>query len=157
MIERKGVIDGKGLKVAIVVSRFNEFITQRLLSGAVDCLVRHHVNQEDIEVFWVPGSLEIPAVAAQLVRSSVHNAIICLGAVIRGATPHFEYVASQVARAITSLSLQSKSPVVFGVITCDTIEQAIERAGTKSGNRGFDAAISAMEMASLYRSLQKTS
>ena len=157
MIERYGVIDGKGLKIAIVASRFNEFITQKLVSGAQDCLVRHNVNDKDIEVVWVPGALEIACVAGLLAEKRAHDAILCLGAVIRGATPHFDYVASQAARAITTVSLKSEVPVVFGVLTCDTIEQAIERAGTKAGNKGFDAALSAIEMVNLYRTLNKQS
>jgi len=154
MIERHGVIDGKGLKIGIVASRFNEFITQKLVSGAQDCLVRHNVNDKDIELVWVPGALEIATVAGLLAKKQAHDAIICLGAVIRGATPHFDYVASQAARAISTVSLKSEVPVVFGVLTCDTIEQAIERAGTKAGNKGFDAALSAIEMVNLYRTLR---
>ncbi|MBN2208308.1 MAG: 6,7-dimethyl-8-ribityllumazine synthase [Candidatus Coatesbacteria bacterium] len=157
MIEKYGVIDGKGLKVAIVASRFNEFITQKLVSGAQDCLVRHNVNDRDIEVVWVPGALEIAYVAGLLAEKKAHDAILCLGAVIRGGTPHFEYVASQAARAITTVALKSEVPVIFGVLTCDTIEQAIERAGTKAGNKGFDAALSAVEMVNLYRTLKKQS
>jgi len=157
MIEKYGVIDGKGLKIAIVASRFNEFITQKLVSGAQDCLVRHNVNDKDIEVVWVPGALEIACVAGLLAEKRAHDAILCLGAVIRGATPHFDYVASQAARAITTVSLKSEVPVIFGVLTCDTIEQAIERAGTKAGNKGFDAALSAVEMVNLYRTLNKQS
>ncbi|MCD6328712.1 6,7-dimethyl-8-ribityllumazine synthase [bacterium] len=153
MIERHGIIEGKGLKVAIVVSRFNEFITGRLVSGALDCLKRHNVSDDDIEVVWVPGALEIAGVAGLLSRRASHDAIICLGAVVRGSTPHFDYVASQAARGIASLAIQSKAPVIFGVLTCDTIEQAIERAGAKSGNKGFDAALSAIEMADLYKKL----
>jgi len=157
MIEKYGVIDGKGLKVAIVASRFNEFITQKLVSGAQDCLVRHNVNDKDIEVVWVPGALEIACVAGLLAEKRAYDAILCLGAVIRGATPHFDYVASQATRAITTVSLKSEVPVIFGVLTCDTIEQAIERAGTKAGNKGFDAALSAIEMVNLYRTLNKQS
>ncbi len=154
MIERHGVIDGKGLKIGIVASRFNEFITQKLVSGAQDCLVRHNVNDKDIELVWVPGALEIAGVAGLLAQKKAHDAILCLGAVIRGATPHFDYVASQAARAIATVSLKSEVPVIFGVLTCDTIEQAIERAGTKAGNKGFDAALSAIEMVNLYRTLR---
>ena len=155
MIERHGIIDGKELKIGIVASRFNEFITQKLVSGARDCLVRHSVNEQDIEVVWVPGALEIAGVAGLLAQKKAHDAIICLGAVIRGATPHFDHVASQAARAIATVSLKSEVPVIFGVLTCDTIEQAIERAGTKAGNKGFDAALSAIEMVDLYRTLSK--
>ncbi|MBN1592660.1 MAG: 6,7-dimethyl-8-ribityllumazine synthase [Candidatus Coatesbacteria bacterium] len=155
MIERHGLIDGKGLKVAIVAARFNEFITQKLVSGARDCLVRHGVRDEDIEVVWVPGALEIAAVAGILAKRKNHDAVLCLGAVIRGATPHFDHVSSQASRAISTLAMNSEIPVIFGVLTCDTIEQAIERAGTKAGNKGFDAALSAIEMADLYRNLTK--
>ena len=155
MIERHGIIDGKGLKIAIVASRFNEFITQKLVSGARDCLVRHSTGEQDIELVWVPGALEIASVAGLLAQKKAHDAIICLGAVIRGATPHFDHVASQAARAIATVSLESEVPVIFGVLTCDTIEQAIERAGTKAGNKGFDAALSAIEMVDLYRTLSK--
>ncbi len=154
MIERHGMIDGKELKIAIVASRFNEFITQKLMSGARDCLVRHNVDDKDIELVWVPGALEIASVAGLLAQKKAHDAIICLGAVIRGATPHFDHVASQAARAIATVSLKSEVPVIFGVLTCDTIEQAIERAGTKAGNKGFDAALSAIEMVNLYRTLR---
>jgi len=149
----KGKITGKGLRFGIVVSRFNEFITQKLLEGALDALLRHQAREEDIEVVWVPGSFEIPSLASRLARSKRFNAIICLGAVIRGATPHFELVATQVARGIAGLALKEEIPIIFGVITADTLEQAIERAGTKAGNRGWDAAISAMEMANLYREI----
>ena len=154
MIERYGVIDGKGLKIGIVASRFNEFVTQKLVSGAQDCLVRHNVADKDIELVWVPGVLEIASVAELLAQKKAHDAVLCLGAVIRGATPHFDYVASQTARAIATVSLKSEVPVVFGVLTCDTIEQAIERAGSKAGNKGFDAALSAIEMVNLYRTLR---
>ncbi|HHJ00686.1 MAG TPA: 6,7-dimethyl-8-ribityllumazine synthase, partial [Candidatus Aerophobetes bacterium] len=142
-----------GLRFGIVVSRFNEFITQKLLEGALDALLRHQVREEDIEVVWVPGSFEIPSLASRLARSKRFDALICLGAVIRGATPHFELVATQVARGIAGLALKEEIPIIFGVITADTLEQAIERAGTKAGNRGWDAAISAMEMANLYREI----
>jgi len=149
----RGKITGKGLRFGIVVSRFNEFITQKLLEGALDALLRHQVREEDIEVVWVPGSFEIPSLASRLARSKRFDALICLGAVIRGATPHFELVATQVARGIAGLALKEEIPIIFGVITADTLEQAIERAGTKAGNRGWDAAISAMEMANLYREI----
>lgn len=157
MIEKYGTIDGKGLKIGIVAARFNEFITQKLVSGARDCLVRHNVEEDNIEVVWVPGALEIATVARMLADKKTHDAIICLGAVIRGATPHFDYVSSQTTRAISTVALQSSIPVVFGVLTSDTIEQAIERAGTKMGNKGFDAALSAMEMVSLYKTLKERS
>lgn len=147
----EGKIDATGLKVAIVVSRFNEFITNKLLSGAVDCLKRNNADEENITVAWVPGSFEIPSVAKLLAMSNKYDAVICLGAVIRGSTPHFDYVAAEVSKGVASISLTSKVPVIFGVLTTDSIEQAIERAGTKSGNKGFDAAMSAIEMANLYK------
>jgi len=149
----KGKIEGKGLKFGVVVSRFNDFITQKLLEGAIDALMRHEVREEDIEVVWVPGGFEIPAAASRLIKDGNFDALICLGAVIRGDTPHYELISTQIAKGIANLSVQEKIPVIFGVITADTIEQAIERAGTKAGNRGWDAAISAMEMVSLYRQL----
>ncbi|HOS41101.1 MAG TPA: 6,7-dimethyl-8-ribityllumazine synthase [Spirochaetota bacterium] len=147
----EGKIDATGLKVAIVVSRFNEFITAKLLGGAVDCLVRNNANDDDITVVWVPGSFEIPPVTKRLAESGAYDAVICLGAVIRGSTPHFDYVAAEVSKGVAQISLQAKVPVIFGVLTTDSIEQAIERAGTKSGNKGFDAALSAIEMAQVFR------
>jgi 6,7-dimethyl-8-ribityllumazine synthase len=147
----EGKIDATGLKVAIVVSRFNEFITNKLLSGAVDCLKRNNADEDNITVTWVPGSFEIPSVARLLAMSNKYDAVICLGAVIRGSTPHFDYVASEVSKGVASISLTAKIPVIFGVLTTDSIEQAIERAGTKSGNKGFDAAMSAIEMVNLYK------
>jgi 6,7-dimethyl-8-ribityllumazine synthase len=151
----KGQITGKGLKFGIVISRFNEFITGKLLEGAMDALSRHGVEEEDIEVAWVPGSLEIAALAARLLKKKNFNALICLGAIIRGETPHFEVLSSQVTRAISGLSLTERIPIIFGLITADTLEQAMERAGTKAGNRGWDAAISAMEMVSLYEQIEE--
>ncbi len=149
----EGKIDATGLKVAIVVSRFNEFITNKLLGGAMDCLKRNNADEDSITVAWVPGSFEIPAVTRVLASSGKYDAVICLGAVIRGSTPHFDYVAAEVSKGIASISLSAKIPVIFGVLTTDTIEQAIERAGTKSGNKGFDAAMSAIEMANLYKQI----
>lgn len=149
----EGKIDATGLKVAIVVSRFNEFITNKLLGGAMDCLKRNNADENNISVAWVPGSFEIPAVAKIFAASNKYDAVICLGAVIRGSTPHFDYVASEVSKGVASISLSSKIPVIYGVLTTDTIEQAIERAGTKSGNKGFDAAMSAIEMANLYKQI----
>ena len=149
----EGVLLGKGLKFGLVASRFNEFITEKLLGGAQDALLRHGVNQEDIEVAWVPGSFEIPLVAKKLAQTKRYDAIICLGAVIRGGTPHFEYVAAEVSKGIAKVSLETGLPVTYGVITADTLEQAIERAGTKMGNRGFDAALTAIEMANLLKSI----
>ncbi len=149
----EGKLDASGLKVAIVVSRFNEFITQKLLGGALDCLKRNNADDENITVLWVPGSFEIPAAARKLSNAGKFNAVICLGAVIRGATPHFDYVAAEVSKGVAQVGMNSDIPVIYGVLTTDTIEQAIERAGTKSGNKGFDAALSAIEMADLYRQL----
>lgn len=149
----EGKIDATGLKVAIIVSRFNEFITNKLLGGAMDCLKRNNANEADITVAWVPGAFEIPAVAGMLAGSGKYDAIVCLGAVIRGATPHFDYVAAEVSKGIAAIGLNTKVPVIYGVLTTDTIEQAIERAGTKSGNKGFDAAMSAIEMVNLYRQI----
>ncbi|MFQ6066402.1 MAG: 6,7-dimethyl-8-ribityllumazine synthase [bacterium] len=151
----KGKIRGKGLRFGIIVSRFNEFVTQKLLEGALDALERHEVKEEDIEIIWVPGSFEIPALASRLAKKGRFSALICLGAVIRGDTPHFELVSSQVARGISTLALREEIPIIFGVITADNLEQAIERAGTKAGNRGWDAAVSAMEMVNLYQQVQK--
>ncbi len=149
----EGKIDATGLKVAIVVSRFNEFITNKLLGGAMDCLKRNNADEDNITVAWVPGAFEIPAVTRVLASSNKYDAVICLGAVIRGSTPHFDYVAAEVSKGVASISLNAKIPVIFGVLTTDTIEQAIERAGTKSGNKGFDAAMSAIEMANLYKQI----
>jgi 6,7-dimethyl-8-ribityllumazine synthase len=149
----EGKIDASGLRVAIIVSRFNEFITHKLLSGAVDCLKRNNADENAITVIWVPGSFEIPPVAKRTVETGKYDAIICLGAVIKGSTPHFEYVASEAAKGIAQVGLKSGIPVVFGVLTTDSIEQAIERAGTKSGNKGFDAAMSAIEMANIYKQI----
>lgn len=149
----EGMLLGKGLKFGIVVSRFNEFIAQKLLEGAQDALVRHGTAEADIDIAWVPGSFEIPLVAKKLAQSGRYDAIICLGAVIRGGTPHFEYIAAEVTKGIAGVNLETGVPVAYGVITTDTLEQAIERAGTKEGNKGFDAAVSAIEMANLVKSL----
>lgn len=149
----EGALVGKGLKFGIVVSRFNDFITRHLLDGAQDALTRHQVSAEDIDVAWVPGSFEIPMVAKKLAQNKKYDAIICLGAVIRGGTPHFEYVASEVTKGIAMVGLEIGVPVMYGVITADTLEQAIERAGTKEGNEGFKAAISAIEMANLSKNM----
>jgi 6,7-dimethyl-8-ribityllumazine synthase len=146
-------LNAKGLKFGIVASRFNDFITARLLDGAVDALVRHGASESDIEVVRVPGAYEIPLVAREMARSKKYSAVICLGAVIRGATPHFEYVSSEVSKGVAAVSLETGLPVVFGVLTTDSIEQAVERAGTKSGNKGWDAALSAIEMANLMKQL----
>ncbi|MGB9723401.1 MAG: 6,7-dimethyl-8-ribityllumazine synthase [Chloroflexia bacterium] len=149
----EGKLLGAGLRFGLVVSRFNEFISRKLLEGALDALNRHGVATEDIEVAWVPGAFEIPLVARRLAESGRYQAIICLGAVIRGATPHFEYVAAEVAKGIALVGLETGVPTLFGVLTTDSIEQAIERAGTKAGNKGFDAALAAIEMANLLRQL----
>ena len=149
----EGSLVGKGLKFGIVVSRFNEFITNKLLSGAQDALKRHDVAEEDIDIAWVPGAFEIPVVARKMVQSNKYNAVVCLGAVVRGSTPHFEYVASEVSKGIAKISLETGLPVTYGVVTADTLEQAIERAGTKAGNRGFDAAVDAIEMANLMKNI----
>ncbi len=149
----EGVLLGKGLKFSMVVSRFNEFITKKLLDGAQDALLRHGVSENDIDIVWVPGAFEIPLVAKKLAESKRYDAVICLGAVIRGATPHFEYIAAEVAKGIAKVGLDAGLPVSFGIITADTLEQAIERAGTKDGNKGFDAAVSAIEMANLLRNV----
>ena len=139
----------KGLKFGIVISRFNEFIGSKLLGGAIDGLLRHGAVQEDIEVAWVPGAFEIPLVAKKMAANGKYNAVICLGAVIRGSTPHFDYVASEVSKGVAHVSLDAGIPVIFGVLTTDSIEQAVERAGTKAGNNGFNAAVSAIEMVNL--------
>ncbi len=150
----EGELVGRGLRFALVVSRFNEFISSRLLEGAKDALVRHGASEEDLDVAWVPGSFEIPLVAKRLAQTGSYSAVICLGAVIRGATPHFDYVAAEVAKGIAHAAMDTGVPVMFGVITADNIEQAIERAGTKSGNKGFDAAVGAIEMANLLRGIR---
>jgi len=149
----EGMLLGKGLKFGLVVSRFNEFITKKLVKGAEDCLLRHGVSQDDIDVAWVPGSFELPLIAKKLAQTKRYDAVICLGAVIRGGTPHFEYVAAEVTKGIAQVGLDSGLPVIYGVITADTLEQAIERAGTKEGNEGFRAATSAIEMANLVKSI----
>jgi 6,7-dimethyl-8-ribityllumazine synthase len=151
----EGMLLGKGLKFGVVVSRFNEVITARLLDGAKDAFLRHGVGEQDIDVAWTPGSLEIPLVAKRLAESGRYNAVVCLGAVIRGGTSHFEYVASEVNRGISRISLDTGVPIIQGIITADTLEQAIERAGAKVGNRGFTAASNAIEMANLLRSIGK--
>ena len=149
----EGKFDATGLKTALVVSRFNEFITSKLVGGAVDALVRNNAKEEDITQVWVPGAFEIPAVAKKLAESKKYDAVICLGAVIRGSTPHFDMVANEATKGIAQVGMQCGIPVIFGVLTTDTIEQAVERAGTKAGNKGFDAALSAIEMVNLYRQI----
>lgn len=150
----EGKLDATGLRFGIIVSRFNSFIGERLLEGAVDALVRHGGDDGDIDVVRVPGAFEIPLTAQKLVQKGNYDAVICLGAVIRGSTPHFDYVAAEVSKGVAHVSLATGVPVVFGVLTTDTIEQAIERAGTKAGNKGFDAAVTAIETAHLYRELR---
>jgi 6,7-dimethyl-8-ribityllumazine synthase len=149
----QGELQAKGLTFGIVVSRFNDFITGKLLDGAVDALVRHGAKEDDIDVVKVPGAFEIPLAAKKLAAKGRYQAIICLGTVIRGATPHFDYVASEVSKGVASASLDTGVPIAFGVLTTDTIEQAVERAGTKSGNKGFDSAMTAIEMAQLMKKL----
>lgn len=150
---REGDLSAKGQKFAIVASRFNDFITSRLVDGAMDALLRHGAVETDVEIVKVPGAFEIPLVAKILAQSKRYNAIICLGAVIRGATPHFEYVSAEVTKGVAAVSMETGLPVILGVLTTDTIEQAVERAGTKSGNKGWDAAISAIEMANLMKQI----
>jgi 6,7-dimethyl-8-ribityllumazine synthase len=149
----EGNLIAKGLKFSIVVGRFNEFIGSKLLSGAIDAFKRHGVEEEDIEIIWVPGAFEMPLVAKKLAKSEKYDGVICVGAVIRGATPHFDYVSSEVSKGIANVSLETELPVIFGVLTTDTIEQAIERAGTKAGNKGSESAITAIEMANLLREI----
>ncbi|WP_459129911.1 6,7-dimethyl-8-ribityllumazine synthase [Guggenheimella bovis] len=149
----EGNLTANGAKVAIVASRFNEFITSKLISGAIDCLTRHEVKDEDIELAWVPGAFEIPLVAKKLANTGRYDAVICLGAVIRGSTTHYDYVCSEVSKGIASISLETGIPVMFGVLTTENIEQAIERAGTKAGNKGFDVAQGALEMINLMSSI----
>ncbi|MBU1100391.1 MAG: 6,7-dimethyl-8-ribityllumazine synthase [Bacteroidetes bacterium] len=145
----QGHLSAKGKKFAIVVSRFNEFISSQLLGGAEDCLTRHGADEKDLTAAWVPGAFEIPLIAKKMAESKKYDAVICLGAVIRGATPHFDFVASEVSKGIANASMATGVPIIFGVITSDSIEQAIERAGTKAGNKGWDAALSAIEMVDL--------
>ncbi len=149
----EGMLVGKGLKFGLVISRFNEFFSRKLLEGAQDALLRHGVNEDDIETAWVPGSFEIPQIAQKLAGSKKYDAIICLGAVVRGATPHFDYIAAEVTKGIAQVGLNTSLPVIYGIITADTLEQAIERSGTKEGNKGFQAAMSAIEMANLMKSI----
>ncbi|MDP2754601.1 MAG: 6,7-dimethyl-8-ribityllumazine synthase [Nitrospirota bacterium] len=149
----EGELQAKGLKFGVVISRFNDFITSKLLDGAKDALLRHGAKEDDIDVIKVPGSFEIPMVAKRMALKGTYNAILCLGTIIRGATPHFEYIAAEVSKGIASASMETGIPIAFGIIMSDTIEQAVERAGTKSGNKGWDAAITAIEMAQLLKKL----
>jgi 6,7-dimethyl-8-ribityllumazine synthase len=149
----EGMLVGKGLKFGLVASRFNDFITRRLVEGAEDALLRHGVKAEDIDVAWVPGSFEIPIVAKKMAQAGRYHAVICLGAVIRGGTPHFDYIAAEVTKGVAMVGLETGLPVIYGMITADTLEQAIERAGTKEGNQGFKAASAAIEMANLLKNI----
>uniref|UniRef100_A0A7V5XHK0 6,7-dimethyl-8-ribityllumazine synthase n=1 Tax=Thermodesulfobacterium geofontis TaxID=1295609 RepID=A0A7V5XHK0_9BACT len=147
----EGIYEGEGVKIGIVVSRFNIFITQKLLEGALDILKRHKVLEEDIYITWVPGAFEIPLIAKKLAETKRFDAILCLGTIIRGATPHFEYIAAETSKGIAQVMLETGIPVIFGILTTDTIEQAIERAGTKAGNKGAEAALAALEMVNLIK------
>ena len=149
----EGNLVSKEIRVGIVVARFNEFITSKLLGGAMDGLLRHNVAEDDIHVAWVPGAFEIPLVASKMAKSGKYDAVICLGAVIRGATSHYDYVCNEVSRGVASISLENDIPVMFGVLTTDNIEQAIERAGSKAGNKGYDCALGAIEMVNLLREI----
>lgn len=149
----QGQLSAKGKRFAIVVARFNGFITKQLLEGALDCLKRHGAVEKDVEVAWVPGSFEIPAMAHALAKSKKFSSVICLGALVRGATPHFDHIAAEATKGIAQVALETGVPTAYGVITADTLEQAIERAGTKAGNKGWDAALSAIEMADLFDQL----
>ncbi len=150
----EGKLVNENIRVGIISTRFNEFITSKLLSGAMDGLLRHDVKEEDINVAWVPGAFEIPLIASKMAQSGKYDAVICLGAVIRGATSHYDYVCAEVSKGIANVSLQSGIPVMFGVLTTDNIEQAIERAGTKSGNKGYECALGAIEMVNLIREIE---
>lgn len=149
----EGKLSAKGLRFAVLVARFNHFITDRLVEGALDALIRHEADEESITLVRAPGAFELPAVAVRLVQSGKFDAVVCLGAVIRGGTPHFDYVAAEVSKGVAHAGLNGTCPVAFGVLTCDTIEQAIERAGTKAGNKGSEAALAAIEMANLFQVL----
>lgn len=149
----EGAFSGEGLKIGIIASRFNEFITSKLVSGAEDCLKRHGVKDDDMSVAWVPGAFEIPVIAKSMAKSGKYDAVICVGAVIRGATSHYDYVCAEVSKGIAAVSIDTGIPVLFGILTTDTIEQAIERAGTKAGNKGTDCAMSALEMVNLMRNI----
>lgn len=150
----EGKLDASGAKFGVVVSRFNNFLTDKLLDGAVDCIIRHGGADENIAVAYVPGSFEIPYAAAKLARSGKYDAVVCLGALVRGDTPHFDFIAAEATKGIAKIALDTELPVIYGIITTDTLEQAIERSGTKAGNKGWQAAEAAIEMISLYRALQ---
>ena len=149
----EGKVVAEGMKVGIVVARFNEFITSKLLSGAIDGLVRHDVNEDDVDVAWVPGAFEIPLVASKMAKSRKYDAVICLGAVIRGSTSHYDYVCNEVSKGIAAVSMENDIPVMFGVITTENIEQAIERSGSKAGNKGYECALGAIEMVNLLHAI----
>lgn len=149
----EGKLIAEGIKVGIIVARFNEFISSKLLGGAIDGLKRHGVSEENIDVAWAPGAFEIPLVAKKMAKNEKYDAVICLGAVIKGSTPHFDYVCANASKGIASVSLETEKPVIFGILTTDSIEQAIERAGTKAGNKGYDAAVTAIEMVNLLKTL----
>ena len=150
----EGKVVAEGMKVGIVVARFNEFITSKLLSGAIDGLVRHDVKEDDMDVAWVPGAFEIPLVASKMAKSRKYDAVICLGAVIRGSTSHYDYVCNEVSKGIAAVSMENDIPVMFGVITTENIEQAIERSGSKAGNKGYECALGAIEMVNLIRKIK---
>lgn len=154
MKKYEGKLIGKGLRFGVVVSRFNEVVTNRLLEGALDCLYRHGVEEKDIEVFWVPGSFEIPVTAKRIAKGGKFDAIICLGCLIRGDTPHFDFLSAEVTKGVAQVALEHTIPVAFGVLTSDTLEQALERSGAKQGNKGFQAALSALEMANLFKEME---
>ncbi len=149
----EGKLDAVGKHFALVASRFNELISRKLVEGAIDCLVRHNVDQNDITIVWVPGAFEIPLIAKKIAQSDKYDAVICLGAVIRGNTAHFDYIAAEVSKGVAAVGLETDKPIIFGILTTENIEQAVERAGTKSGNKGFDAALSAIEMVDLIEKL----
>lgn len=151
----KGSFNAKGLKIAVVAGRFNEVVTEMLVKGAVDCLEQHGCKSDDIDIIWVPGSFEIPIMARKIVESGKYAGIICAGAVIRGATPHFDYIAAETTKGIGQVSLQADVPVVYGVLTTDTVEQAMDRAGAKTGNKGWDSAMTLMEMSDLFSKIKK--
>ncbi len=153
--EITGTLNASGIRVGIVVSRFNNLLTSKLLEGAVDCLIRHEADEKNIAVVWVPGSFEIPYAAAKMAHSKKYDAVICLGMLIKGQTPHFDYIASESAKGIAKTALETGMPVIYGMVTADTLEHAIERAGTKAGNKGWDAAEAAIEMVNLYREMEK--
>ena len=150
----EGQLDAKGLNIGLVVGRFNEFISQKLLGGAMDALVRHGASEDSVDVAWVPGAFEIPLIAKKMALSGRYDCVICLGCIIRGATPHFDYVAAEASKGVAQVALDAECPVAFGILTTENIEQAIERAGTKAGNKGWDAALAAIEMVNLIRAIE---